>query len=739
MKRLICLILISAVTVLSFSGCAGSQTFTAEKNTAETALKGTAAVLIPSEEQELICKNGDLSLYYGGEGITVKNETDASEWKSYMDESSFADFATSTDTWKSYMQSVASVTYISKNSVNGNFNTEHSAAKSNGLSVKKYANGLEIKIDYAKSKISLTVEITLDKDSIAVRIPAEKIEENGEFYLYSVELLPFMLAGGTESDGYIFYPDGCGALSLFSKTGEKSKFAQPLTLDVYGTEETRDYFKETNNPSAKLPVCGIKNGSTAFLAAVTSGESDAQINVNPAVGMSALPVNRSSLSLIFRRRYTVELAQIKSSKTKEKSAVKLNEDLLDCDRTVKYFLLSGDSADYSGMANAYREYLIKQNILDGKNGPGSKTVLKFFMGAPTVGDTYQGLVKTTGFSDAEEILEEYKEEGVTGLTVILKGWQSGGYGDNLTSYSPESRFGGKKRLKRLNSFAGENGVRLLLEIDPMLITDGTGFFIKGKNTVADGAGSPVTDTEQRRYISNRNYLQKNVLKALKKTGEYGSADLLIAGIGESVYSDLSSSNAAERYEMQQLFESLFEKSGENTAASGGNLYALKFSDFIDKSPQGTSDSLIEDMKIPWYQMVVHGSASYTTETGNSSYDLNLQKLKWIEYGAVPYFEITKENPSALRDTRYTQLFSSENSEWKEKICDIYREFNGTLDITDGFIIKHEYLAGDVVLVKYGSGAEIVLNYTGNDYLYEGRTVPAEGYAVIKEGENEKKN
>ena len=140
MKRLICLILISAVTVLSFSGCAGSQIFTAEKNTAETALKGMAAALIPSEERELICKNGDLSLYYGSEGITVKNETYASEWKSYMDESSFADFATSTDTWKSYMQSLASVTYISKNSVNGNFNTEHSAAKSNGLSVKKYAN-----------------------------------------------------------------------------------------------------------------------------------------------------------------------------------------------------------------------------------------------------------------------------------------------------------------------------------------------------------------------------------------------------------------------------------------------------------------------------------------------------------------------------------------------------------------------------------------------------------------------
>lgn len=739
MKRLICLLLISAAIVLSFSGCAGSQTFTAKKNTAETALKGRAETFVPSAEQELVCKNGDLSLYYGSEGITVKSEKASAEWKSYMDESSFADFAVSTDTWKSYMQSIATVKYISKNSVNGNFNTEHSAANGNRLSVKKYANGLEIKIDYAKSKISLTVEITLDKDGVAVRVPADKIEENGEFYLYSAELFPFMLAGGAESDGYIFYPDGCGALSLFSETGEKSKFAQPLVLDVYGTEETRDYFKESVNPSAKLPVCGIKNGDAAFLAAVTSGESDAQINVNPAVGMSALPLNRSSLSLIFRRKYTVELAQIKSSKTKEKSAVKLEEEPLDYDRTVKYFLLSGDSADYSGMANAYRDYLLKQDILDGKTDFGGKTVLKFFMGAPTVGDTYQGLVKTAGFSDVREILAEYKEAGVTGLTAILKGWQSGGYGDNLTSYSPEGKFGGKKELERLDSFAGENGVKLLLEIDPMLITSGTGFFIKGKSTVADGAGSPVTDKEQLQYIANRNYLQKNVLKALKKTGKYGSANLLVAGIGESVYSDLSSSAPAERYEIQQLFESLLEKSGENTAASGGNLYVLKYSDFIDKSPQSTSDSLIEDMKIPWYQMVVHGSAAYTTETGNSSYDLNLQKLKWIEYGALPYFEITRENPSELRDTRYTQLFSSENSEWKEKICDIYKEFEKMLDATAGFITKHEYLAEDVVLVKYSGGAEIVLNYTGSNYTHKGSTVAAGDYAVIKEGENEKKN
>ena len=62
-----------------------------------------------------------------------------------------------------------------------------------------------------------------------------------------------------------------------------------------------------------------------------------------------------------------------------------------------------------------------------------------------------------------------------------------------------------------------------------------------------------------------------------------------------------------------------------------------------------------------------------------------------------------------------------------------------LDATAGFITKHEYLAEDVVLVKYSGGAEIVLNYTGSNYTHKGSTVAAGDYAVIKEGENEKKN
>lgn len=735
MKRLICLILFFTVSVLSFSGCAGGQTFTARKNKTDTFLIGKAEDLNITDEPTMVCENDYLRLFYSKKGITVENKAeDLRVWKSYIDETDYTDFAASTDTWKNYMQSIATVTYISKNSSNGNFSTEHSSAHNNTVSIIKYSNGLEIKIDFAKSKISVTVEIALDADGLNIRIPADKIEENGEFYLYSVEVLPFLNAGCEGDEGYIFYPDGCGALSLFDKTNEKSKFAQPLTLDIYSAEESKNYFASDNNPVAMLPVYGIKNGDIAVLAAITSGDSDAQINVNPAVSMSALAINRASFSLIFRRKYTVELAQIKSSKTKNKSAVKLKDELLDYDRTVKYFLLSDESADYSGMANAYRGYLLNQSILDGETNYDSKTVLKFFMGTASNGDTYQSTVKATGFSDVEEILSSYSESGITNITAILRGWQTGGYGDNLTNYNAENSFGGKKQLNSLISYIKENkSLRLLLEVDPMLVLSGTGFFVKGKNTISDGAGSPVTDALKEKYISNQNTIKKNFNKALNKIDVNDSVNILARGLGESIFSNLSDSDYFERYETQQLFEDLLRKSGKNTGVSGGNLYTLKYSDFLDESPQGTSDSLIEDTKIPWYQMVLHGSVSYTTKTGNSSYDLNLQKLKWIEYGAIPYFEITKENPSVLRDTDYTELFSSENSEWEEEIKEIYKEFEAELSgVTDGFIVGHKTIDKGIVSVRYDNNYSVIINYTDKEYTVAGYTVSPMDYAVIKE-------
>lgn len=730
MKRIFSLLIVVILIILCFVGCKSTDVDFKKFNTA-SALLGDFQNINDLSQKTFVAENANFKMFYDN-GICVESKDNSSDvWKSYVDETVYEAFKTSTETWKNYMQSIAAVTYISKNDTAGNFSTDYSASKNNIISVQKYDNGCNITVKFVKSSITMCFEITLDDFGLNVRIPADSIKEEGDYYLYSVELFPFFDTVSNEKQGYIFYPDGCGALTYFNKTAQKHKYTKQLVLDVYGTEETANHFSNSKNPIALLPIYGIKNQNRAFLAAVTNGDADIQININAGINISSVKLNRASFSLIYRRKYTVLLSELKNNNgnTEEKSSTRVGEKLLNYDREVKLFFLSGEDATYSGMANTYRNYLLKSGVLDGKTDYRTENLcIRFFMGTKQTDGAYKKLVKTADFSEIEDILKGYKADGVSNVTAILRGWQSGGYGDNISSFAPESSFGGKKGLKSLDRFAGESGIKLMLEADNIIAYDGCGFFIKGKDTVADGAGSPVTNSTENEFLLNLNRVKNNYNKVLKISETYKNTTVLNNGLASLIYSDLNPSYATERVSIKAEFEEMLKNSD---AVCDGNLYSLKYSDFIADCVGTTSNSFLEDVSVPFYQMVVHGSASYCMETGNSSYDLNYQKLKWIEYGALPYFEITKENPSLLRDTAYTQLFSSVNSEWQERITEIYKEFRDNLsEITNGYITKHEIIAEDMVCVTYNDKSKIYINYSDEKLNFDGAEIPPSGYIVI---------
>lgn len=68
---------------------------------------------------------------------------------------------------------------------------------------------------------------------------------------------------------------------------------------------------------------------------------------------------------------------------------------------------------------------------------------------------------------------------------------------------------------------------------------------------------------------------------------------------------------------------------------GGNIYTLKYADYLFNIPVKSSGYHIGNETIPFFQMVVHGMIPYTSEPGNLAYDLKKQKLQWIEYGCLP--------------------------------------------------------------------------------------------------------
>ena len=65
-----------------------------------------------------------------------------------------------------------------------------------------------------------------------------------------------------------------------------------------------------------------------------------------------------------------------------------------------------------------------------------------------------------------------------------------------------------------------------------------------------------------------------------------------------------------------------------------------------------------DETIPFYQMVVHGLIPYSGDPQNLFYDPQLQYLKMVEYGYMPYYQFTMNYSDDLKDTYYSDLFSS---------------------------------------------------------------------------------
>ena len=135
-------------------------------------------------------------------------------------------------------------------------------------------------------------------------------------------------------------------------------------------------------------------------------------------------------------------------------------------------------------------------------------------------------------------------------------------------------------------------------------------------------------------------------------------------------------------------------------------------------------------------MVVSGMIPFSTEgAGNLAYDLQTQKLKWIENGALPYFYLTYESALNLRDTDYDTLFSSTYADWEQTVVDTYKEFEANLSCVYGEqMVDHKIITSDLYRIEYANGIAIYINYANTDAKVDGVTVPAKNYVFVKGGE-----
>ena len=621
------------------------------------------------------------------------------------------------------MYNLLSVTYID---AEDNVSSLNSSANDVEASYALIDNGFEILFRFLEPSLEITMQVFLDDTGFYARVPSDRIVENGEYRVVSIDVLPAFGSRMAGTDGYLLYPDGSGVLyDCSANTGSETMY----TGYVYGPPAVsleRDAADDKDRKSIPLPYYGSAGGGSGFAAYVVDGVEYARISLSP--GTAIFGLNRIYSSIEYRHMLTVLNAQDEEMEV-------YADDRVQADICVKYLLLSGGEADYSGMANALRGYLQAFGLLPeagrgaGKALPMALDILAGAQQKTLLGKSYLDM---TTYDQAAAMLEALSGRGVRSIHTVLLGWQKEGYGAGPLSANAAGGSGALRELQ--NAYREKNG-QLFLQTDYLDAYDG-GRFSAQKDIVYNFFNQAVSDRESTRFLLNpyRQY-QKLLNTDLPRYEKLGAAGLAFDGLSSWLPIDTAENRALTAADSKNLYAAMTRLAGDRqmaVAVQTGNDYLLRGADYLYDVYDGGSGLFMFSREIPFYQMLVHGLIPYSCATpGNMSSDFARTKLQWVEYGSMPYFLVTYKSAGALKDTEVKDMFSSRFSDWEETIAQTYAEFSERLSAVYAQpMTAHDYIAEDLVCVTYSSGHRVYINYADEDQQAAGMVIPAQDYVVI---------
>lgn len=648
------------------------------------------------------------------------------------------DDGNSNKTWNAYMKSGVVIQAII-----GTTNTYQVdlITCENTMEVTKKDNGFSAKIYFTEYQFGFTVDVSLEEDELVVTIPDESIVENKEgTYISTISLFPFMgYSFLDDEEGYMLIPDGNGALIyLDNKEGRYTTgFSQMIygkdtgfsdsTVKTYLWDEV-DMVRDANQVIA--PVFGMAhtNQGLGYLAVVEKGEKRASVEAHPNGVM--VNYNRCFAKFLYRDIYIQPLNNSNSGTVQS-----VEQDRTHMDAQVRYLLLSGENATYSGMAVGYRNYLLDNGLVTIKDDSYRTRVdflgtdrEEFLMGTKAV--------TVTTVDNIEEMYGELKEAGVDSVLSVYKGWQKGGLYDlPISKYKADSHIGGTGALTDLIKDSAEYNYNLYLYNDALRVNPDTSSatfnVVKkvNKRTFKEEFWANVFDTF---LYQTPERTDANLEKFVKSYTKKGVNNLAVEGISNTLFSASSKGTYKTRYDCAQSYETTLAAIDENTnlILQQPFAYLWNYTDAFLDMPLGSSDYMYVDEEVPFLSMTLKGIMPMYSDYVNFEANKNEFFLQMIESGVYPSFYITYENSSALIYTNSCDLYSTEYSTYKDTIIEYDRKLREVAQAVDGaFITNHVKLDNNVTEVTYDNGVVIYVNYAEEDVTVNGVTVPALSYKV----------
>ena len=714
-----------------------------------------------------VAANSKFSMYVNEENLDillVDNET-KTEWHSIpkdWEEDQYAKGAT-----KAYIPSALVMEIFDLNRQTTNISSYTECVKKGAFELKMTDDGFRVDYNFEKYEIKISLcyhltdkgfYITIPNDSIVDNVDIvtekedkttkEKYTETKNYKLGKFSLHPYFSAAEIGSEGYIFIPEGTGALIDFIQT--PSTQSQQAGV-VYGYDNAIE-IPSMPMPTTQyyMPVFGMNNGDRGFVA-IIGNTSDYVARIVSGVAGQSSNYYRVFSKLTYRDTHIITLYK---GQYDERYLNDISTKPTSCDYYVEYILLNEGENNYVEMAKQYREYLLetgqmKDNEIDGL------TMNLSLLGAirkkiSIIGVPVEVTSDFTKYSEAVDILSELKDKGVDSINVIYRGANSDGYKyEKLGSFSPVGVLGGKSGFNSLLNYLNDNsGVSLSIESELIDVYRDGGSFSKTRDAVRQLDNSyllqriwnPITLEAQRG--SRRYYLisPSSLLKIAETLN--GSlpenVDFSIAEIGTKVFSQFKKSDFTPRDSAGKAWENtlaMLAKNNKNVIINGGNAYVLPYATTLIDLPDSACLTDMESETVPFYQLVVHGYVAYTFGSGNSRSGSIKEFLRMVEYGAMPYWQWGASESSELKNTQYNSNYSVYYKDWIDQAVEEYLKIKDLYDdISDESIENHEQIAEGVYKTTYANGTAVIVNYNETDYSANGVQVKALDFTVTGRGE-----
>lgn len=595
-------------------------------------------------------------------------------------------------------------------------------------------------IDMKEQEIRLSVEVSLDKDSLQCRVVENSLEEYGKYKIKSLYFMPFL--GSTYSDtidGYFFVPDGCGALLRFQKP---STYNSALEGRVYGTDPGIDSIATAGNLLASrgndylvkenvmtLPVYGIVHGEgqNGVLAIIEDGVEQAYITANPAGYIT--DYNWLSARFAYRTSYMKPVNKAGSG------VYTAQEEINSIAPAVKYVFFTGETADYSSMAVYYRDCLVQEGKLT-EQGPQEQMPLWLsVLGAEIKeGVLFNTTEVLTTIEDANKITNTLQSAGITNLMACYYGWENGGVnGSNYGELSLERKLGSAAKLSDWRQSVQATGGDLILYRNlGQANEDQLTLRLQSAMNISSDYVHYTVDNETLMYpdsyVIKANTAVQNLSDLRKKWNGYS---LALDSVGTNPHSDYDRTNSVSRKETMQILSQMLEGSqNTRTALFQPALYQWEnTTDYLDM-PMSNSQYLFETDTVPFLQILLKGYLNYYSPYINLGFYSDNAILKMVEYGTYPAFIVAQAESYELENTPLENLFSVNFSDWEESIHGVYSYVAEALNCVEGKrIVEHRMVAEGVACVTYEGDIEIYVNYTDSDAIIGDVTVPARDYCV----------